>query len=360
MKPHLVKAAAEVIEASSPAKPADAALREYFREVKTAREDSAAISDLVFTYFRWRGWLNTEDWLEPQIKEATELQDRFDRDPPTFSDMDLTRAVPSWAKNAVTVTPGWLRSLQARPKMWLRSNVPGSELGSDFLKGPLPDSFLYSGREDLFRTEQFANGQFEIQDLASQAVGHVCNPQPGQTVWDACAGEGGKTIHLSILMRNKGLIWASDKAQWRLNKLKQRAGRAKVFNYRAEIWDGSAKLPTRTKFDLILVDAPCSGVGTWSRNPHARWTTTEKDVQELAELQFQLLTHASAALKPNGKLIYSVCTLTHAETTGVTERIKLKPFATTNPFTGVQGFHHWFWNHEIDANGMFVAGWSKT
>src|SRR5205823_5977071 len=127
----------------------------------------------------------------------------------------------------------------------------------------LPEALVYEGETDLFRTPEFHAGEFEIQDLSSQAVGWLCDPKPGETWWDACAGEGGKLLHLSDLMQNKGLIWASDRAAWRLQKLKRRTARAKVFNYRAALWDGGAKLPTKTKFDGVLVDAPCSGLGTW-------------------------------------------------------------------------------------------------
>src|SRR4029077_5055580 len=137
----------------------------------------------------------------------------------------------------------------------------------------------------------------------------ICAPEPAQTVWDACAGEGGKTLHLSDLMQNKGLIWASDRAEWRLQILKRRAARAGVFNYRPKLWNGGPKLPTKTLFDIVLLDAPCSGIGTWQRNPHGRWTTTPDDIYELAELQSRLLSPAAAAVNPGGKLIYSACTL---------------------------------------------------
>ena len=158
----------------------------------------------------------------------------------------------------------------------------------------MPDALVYEGETDLFKTPEFQAGEFEIQDISSQAVGLLCDPKPGETWWDACAGEGGKLLHLSDLMQNKGLIWASDRAAWRLQKLKRRTARAKAFNYRAALWEGGAKLPTKTKFDGVLVDAPCSGVGTWQRNPHARWTTTVEDVQELAEVQKRLLTNVAA------------------------------------------------------------------
>jgi 16S rRNA (cytosine967-C5)-methyltransferase len=154
-------------------------------------------------------------------------------------------------------------------------------------------------------------------------------------------------------MSNKGLIWASDRAAWRLEKLKRRTARARVFNYRAAPWDGSAKLPTRTKFDGILIDAPCSGVGTWGRNPHARWTTTPEDVRELSGVQRELLEHVLPALKPGGKLVYAVCTLTRPETVEIAEAFgvahaELTPVSTT-----------WLRAEGIAGNGMFVAVWQR-
>src|ERR1043166_2782531 len=118
-------------------------------------------------------------------------------------------------------------------------------------------------------------------------------------------------------MANKGVIWATDRNARRLQVLKRRAARAQLFNYRTATWDGSARLPTKTKFDGVLVDAPCSGVGTWQRNPHARWTTTLSDVTELAAVQKQLLANVAGSVKPGGRLIYAVCTLTRAETAEV-------------------------------------------
>ena len=181
------------------------------------------------------------------------------------------------------------------------------------------DTLEYTGAQDLFRTAEFHSGEFELQDLSSQAVGFICNPQQGETWWDACAGEGGKTLLLSELMENKGLIWASDRASWRLKFLKRRAARSRAFNYRTAPWDGSSRLPTKTKFNGVLVDAPCTGIGTWHRNPHARWTTTQQDVIELSQLQCQLLGNVATSLKPGGKLVYSVCTLTRSETAAVAD-----------------------------------------
>ncbi len=174
-------------------------------------------------------------------------------------------------------------------------------------------------------------------------------------------------LHLSDLMGNKGLIWASDQAQWRLRSLKRRAARAGVFNYRSVAWDGGSRLPTKTKFHGVLVDAPCSGTGTWQRNPHARWTTTLEDVKELGTLQLQLLAHATAAVKPGGRLIYSVCTLTRTETVQVVERFErdfqaFSPEAISNPLQPGSSPAKDLWLHPQDfaGNGMYIAQWRRA
>jgi 16S rRNA (cytosine967-C5)-methyltransferase len=221
------------------------------------------------------------------------------------------------------------------------------------------DALRYTGTRDLFLTPEFQSGLFEIQDLASQLVGLAAAPQPGETWWDACAGEGGKTLHLADLMQNKGLIWASDRSARRLDSLKRRAGRAGLFNYRTVLWEDPARLPTKTKFDGILLDAPCSGLGTWQRNPQARWTATPEDVSELAGIQHRLLEAVAGSLKPGGRLVYSVCTLTRAETTAVADTFTathadLEPFPVLGLTPQVT-----LRPDQLNANGMFIAAWRR-
>jgi 16S rRNA (cytosine967-C5)-methyltransferase len=274
----------------------------------------------------------------------------------------------------MTVTGAWVRALQREPSLWLRARrgwggALARKLGNCrvFGGGPLADTLEYHGRSDLFRTREFHAGEFEVQDLSSQAVGLICAPRPGETWWDACAGEGGKTLHLSDLMENRGLIWASDRAAWRLARLKRRAARAGVFNYRVAAWDGGPRLPTKTKFDGVLVDAPCSGIGTWHRNPHARWTTTAEDVKELSDLQQRLLLHAAAAVKPGGKLVYAACSLADGETTEVVRGFEqrcsqFERLAVSNPLaSGLPPSGPLFlWPQESGGNGMCVAVWVRT
>ena len=378
---HLPSIVAHVIAAASRTKPADAALRATLRVAGgLSAEESREVSRAVFAYYRWIGWLDRNLPVDEQGEQALEFSRRFADAPESFSDDELVaRAVPEWAKAEIDVTPEWARVIQEEPVLWLRARRGQGEKLAGKLGGgavhaetaaestgeyTLPDGVLYDGEEDLFRTPEFQAGEFEIQDISSQAVGFLCGPKPGELWWDACAGEGGKTLHLSDLMQNKGHIWASDRAEWRLKKLKLRAGRAGCFNYRASLWDGGERLPMRTKFDGVLVDAPCSGTGTWQRNPHARWTTTPEDVRELAEIQKRLLANVAPAVKPGGKLVYSVCTLTRAETSGVAaEFSKAHPEFTmlplTNPFQPLATASPklLLWPQDTGGNGMFVASW---
>ncbi len=395
--------AARIVALASREQPADAVLRDYLVDptrTRMAPAEKRAVVRAVFTYFRWLQWLEPRDSLQKQFSQALVLQQRFDENSLSIKAEALAvRAVPPWLREEMDLPADFLRQLQHDPLVWLRARpgtaeklaaalgdcappsaasaaVQGSgfKVQSPSVAAAVPsDSQLlsiplaalrYSGEKDLFRTPEFQAGAFEIQDLASQFVGHAGAPQPGETWWDACAGAGGKTLHLADLMQNKGLVWASDRSARRLTALKQRTARAKIFNYRTAPWDGSARLPTKTKFDGIVVDAPCSGVGTWQRNPHARWTTTPTDVSELAAIQLQLLNHVAPALKPGGRLVYSVCTLTRSETTAVAEAFaaahpELEPHPLFGSGSEASGSQITILPHEINANGMFIAGWKR-
>jgi 16S rRNA (cytosine967-C5)-methyltransferase len=346
---------------------------ELKRQSGLPRELATSAAQAVFALFRWHGWLDESQTFSDQVQKALALRERFDETPGSFSDEELlTRAVPSWVSGQMNIKPAWVQALQREPKLWLRARPGRGRELAEKLGGcripenaALTDAVQYHGQEDLFRTPEFHAGEFEVQDISSQIVGLMCDPKPGETWWDACAGEGGKLLHLSDLMQNKGLIWASDRAEWRLKRLKLRAARAKVFNYRSTIWDGGAQLPTKTKFDGILLDAPCSGLGTWQRNPHARWTTRPEDVEELASVQKQLLRHAAALLKPGGKLVYAICTLTRMETIEVAAAFEkqfpeFRQLPLPNPFQkgSESAWPLWLWP-EHGGNGMFVSAWRR-
>jgi 16S rRNA (cytosine967-C5)-methyltransferase len=363
--------AAQVLARISADQRADTALRFYFESHRYLQPPAKrAISHAVFVYFRWLSWLEPKASPQKRVEQALTMHERFTANPKSVKNEALAKlAVPEWIAAEMEVPPDFLRQLQHDPPLWIRAR-PGSAgklaaaLRDCEHSERAPDALRYTGRQDLFRTPQFAAGDFEIQDLASQLVGHAAAPKPGETWWDACAGEGGKTLHLADLMMNKGLIWSTDRNTRRLDTLKRRAARAKLFNYRTAPWDGTAKLPTKAKFDGILLDAPCSGVGTWQRNPHARWTTTSDDVRELATVQRALLEHIAGSLKPNGRLIYAVCTLTRTETTAVADAFsaahpELEPLPLFGSEPSTLSSRLVLWPHEINANGMFIAAWKR-
>ncbi|MDX2187016.1 MAG: RsmB/NOP family class I SAM-dependent RNA methyltransferase [Opitutaceae bacterium] len=365
--------ATRVLQAVRPDFPADMALRRHLYDARRLNDRAKReVSLAVFAYFRWREWVSDARSLEGSIEAAAALQNRYEENPSSVKPEALAaRAVPAWSRDEVAFPVETLKEIQREPVLWLRARRAHSQHVIAELQGaavaeatpwPVKDGtcLRYTGSQDLFLTAGFHEGRFEIQDLASQAVGHACAPVAGQTWWDACAGEGGKTMHLADLMGNKGLIWASDRSERRLQALKRRAARAEVFNYRVAGWDGSSRLPTKTHFDGVLVDAPCSGVGTWQRNPHARWTTQVRDVEELSAIQLQLLRHAAPSLKVGGRLVYAVCTLTRRETEVVADSFLEQEthFEPTAVFEGGPS-RVMLWPHLHRSNGMFIAAWKR-
>ena len=358
--------AVEVIRQANREHPADTVLRQVLRgDHLVDPADAREVAETVHAYYRWYGWLNPDYPLAQQVVYAAKLQQDFNANPLSIADENLQpRTVPQWAWKEMNITVAWLRSLQSPPKLWLRCKSGRRDHVVETLEncevpGEPEDALIYRGAKDLFHTAGFKAGDFEVQDVNSQRVGLICDPQPGETWWDACAGEGGKTMVLSSLMRNKGLIWASDRAEWRLKKLKQRAARTGAFNYRTVIWDGGKRPPTKTKFDGILLDAPCSGLGTWQRNPQARWTASIEDIAELAELQLKLLRHVAPSLKPGGRLIYAVCTLPRRETVEVAQQFERD--ATGFARLEAPGTRGGFLMPEVTGgNGMYVAIWKRN
>lgn len=366
--------AARIIAQISPDAPADYVLRGELGAARTlSPAEKRDITRAVFTYFRWLAWTAEADSVQSRLEQTQELQARFDKDPLSIKAEALAaRAVPAWVRDEIDLQPDYLRQLQRDPVLWIR---PQNEFAPAVARalGPVAPAkwtapyqvarrlhaLRYTGTKDLFKTDEFHKGVFEIQDLASQLVGHACDPQAKETWWDTCCGEGGKTLHLADLMDNSGVIWATDRSTRRLAALRKRTSRAHVYNYRALTWNGGPFLPTKTKFDGILVDAPCSGVGTWQRNPHARWTTTANDVTELAAIQAQILNHVAPALKPGGRLIYAVCTLTRRETTAIADAFTAAhPELEPLPLLGATP-QLTLWPQDLDANGMFIAGWRR-
>jgi len=161
----------------------------------------------------------------------------------------------------------------------------------------------------------FSAGLFQVQGEASQLVGFLLAPRPGERVLDLCAAPGGKTAHLAELMEDRGELIAIDKSAPGIEKIRENLARLGIGCARAVPADAAAELPglEPESFDRILLDAPCSGLGTLRAHPEIKWQRTQSDIRRLARLQAQLLRRAAVYLKPGGVMVYATCTLSRPE-----------------------------------------------
>ncbi len=168
----------------------------------------------------------------------------------------------------------------------------------------------------------FTEGKIEVQDEGSQILSYLVAPKRGQMVADLCAGAGGKTLALGALMRNTGRLYAFDVSEKRLNNLGKRLKRSGLSNLNAQVINNENDLKLKrlnAKFDRVLVDAPCSGLGTLRRNPDLKWRQTEQDVIELNTKQTNILARAAKLVKAGGRVIYATCSLLREENEAIAE-----------------------------------------
>lgn len=168
----------------------------------------------------------------------------------------------------------------------------------------------------------FTEGKIEVQDEGSQILSYLVAPKRGQMVADLCAGAGGKTLALGALMRNTGRLYAFDVSEKRLNNLGKRLKRSGLSNLNAQVINNENDLKLKrlnAKFDRVLVDAPCSGLGTLRRNPDLKWRQTEQDVIELNQKQTNILARAAKLVKAGGRVVYATCSLLKEENEVIAE-----------------------------------------
>lgn len=176
------------------------------------------------------------------------------------------------------------------------------------------DALVLDEKANVFKTEAFKKGWFEVQDASSQLVARYLDVQPGMKVVDACAGAGGKTLHLASLMNNKGQIVAMDLYESKLKKLKTRAKRNGVHNIEMKVIDSTKPIKKlHAKADRLLIDAPCSGFGVLKRNPDSKWKLQPEFIESIKETQRQILSDYSKMVKPGGKMVYATCSILPSE-----------------------------------------------
>ena len=176
------------------------------------------------------------------------------------------------------------------------------------------DALKLVKRANVFTTETFKQGLFEVQDASSQLVAAYLEVLPGMKVVDACAGAGGKTLHLASLMQNKGQIIAMDIYESKLKKLKIRARRNKAYNIDLRVIDSTKVIKKmHEKADRVLIDAPCSGLGVLRRNPDSKWKLQPQFIEEIKQIQQEVLQNYSKMVKSGGKMVYATCSILPSE-----------------------------------------------
>ena len=179
-----------------------------------------------------------------------------------------------------------------------------------------PWGVIFTGRTNVFALRAFKAGRFEVQDEGSQLIALACEARPGQVVVDACAGAGGKTLALASEMRNKGRLVACDRDGRRLDELRPRARRDGVHNWEARTVPESSDeriADLGGNADVVLVDAPCSGLGALRRNPDARWRLDAEEVASFPPRQKEILARYARLVKAGGRLVYATCSINRAE-----------------------------------------------
>ena len=385
-------------------RPADRTLSTFFRENRQCgSRDRQFINEEVFAV--WREWGTLRRLLTDERREAVESG----RSGPSARELELLLAgaarlekmdfpavhllleklpaetmlqripgeeLPEWVGPLVPPEfplARYRERLLLRPPMWLRAQVESvDELASALTARGVPVRrhdrvrkalAVENARVNLFTLPEFRAGQFEVQDLASQAIGLAAAPRAGERWLDACAGAGGKTLQLADLMERRGTVVASDIRAYKLEDLRRRARRAGFPNIVTREWDGKPFRGRRKEsFDGVLVDAPCSCSGVWRRNPDGRWVLRPEEVAETARLQSSLLSAAATAVRPGGVLIYATCSIFAMENRErvrefLVEHADFSPEAFAHPLTGapVSDGCLQLGPEDGDCDAMFVA-----
>lgn len=334
------------------------------RDKRFGSRDRRLYRELLYTALRFWPWI--ESVLESEAHRAiqrTAWLAADSRDTARFRESILTdwppcpeslEAKADYLKTSTNdLLPDWFKAecpaaletreldfLHRRAALWLRLQTDTPDrVWQDFaaqgwsheIFAALPDAVRLSSEIGVAASESYFSGLFEIQDLGSQLVLAMHDIQPGGHWLDACAGAGGKTLQLARLLGSTGHVTAHDIRSSALNELVARARRAKLGNI------SIITQPTDESYDGVLIDAPCSGSGTWRRSPHLKWSTSTKIVAEHALIQLQLLEQFASQVKAGGQLIYATCSLNESENGAVIREFleshpEFTPSAPANDF----------------------------
>ncbi len=286
------------------------------------------------------------DWKYFVGTPTRRIKGKFDE---LQSDRKFRESIPDWMDEVAVAELGdkWdaeIKELNKQARVVLRVNtlkiskkdlqrkLREEEVDTEMVPKS-PDALVLVERKNVFLTDAFKKGYFEVQDASSQLVAPFLEVQPGQKVVDACAGAGGKTLHLASLMENKGQIIAMDIHAHKLAELKKRAKRDGAHNIETRPIEGTKSIKKlKGKVDRVLLDAPCSGLGVLKRNPDSKWKLNPEFLERVKKTQAEILDQYASMVKEGGKLVYATCSILPSE-----NELQVKAFLKKHPeFTFVK------------------------
>lgn len=317
----------------------DTLIARYFKDRRYAgSKDRRAVRDLVYAAIRLCGDRpeSGRAAMLALVSERPELAELFDGSghgpAPIAPDEPVARAgpVPEWLVQQLAEQVrqnAEQTALLARAPLDIRVNTLKADPADIRTMFPEAETFEQIPRAlrlpegtPVEQSEAYKDGLIEVQDIGSQMIVQACAAASGMTVIDLCAGAGGKTLGLAVAMQDNGRIIGADVNRERLSRLPERAARAGAVNITTLLLDAGREVeklaPLAGVADVVLIDAPCSGTGTWRRNPEARWRLTPERLARLVAEQQRILDLAVPLVKPGGRLVYAVCALTEAEGRG--------------------------------------------
>ncbi|MGB5692513.1 MAG: RsmB/NOP family class I SAM-dependent RNA methyltransferase [Flavobacteriaceae bacterium] len=305
-------------------------------------------------------------WDEFRLVPTRRIKGRFDE---LSKIRKFRESIPDWLDEMGSDALGeplWseeLKALNQVAPVVLRTNtlkttredlkkVLAEEGIQTFILKDYPEALVLEQRSNVFRTKAFSSGLFEVQDASSQKVALFLEPKPGMRVIDACAGAGGKTLHLACLMENKGQIIALDIYHQKLKELKRRSRRNGAHNIETRLIESNKVIKKlHGKADRVLIDAPCSGTGVLRRNPDAKWKLSNEFVLALLDQQAEIFHRYAKMVKPGGKLVYATCSILPQENEVQVERF-LKSDAGQD-FELEKDLH--LWASKTGYDGFYMA-----
>jgi 16S rRNA (cytosine967-C5)-methyltransferase len=280
----------------------------------------------IFRVYWWRRYRELPSFPESPTYAIEELQSRSKA---ADENVALKYSFPEWLVKAFEKDHGdrsieLLRRLNVLADVVLRTNTLKGEVedlrlllekeGVATKRIDDSNALKLVQRQNVFRTEAFKKGLFEVQDYASQQVSEFLDLKPGMQMVDACAGAGGKTLHMAALSQGKGRILAMDTETYKLEELRKRCKRAGAGNVETRHIENNKQIKRLTeRADRLLLDVPCSGTGVIRRNPDTKWKIQEAEIETIVERQKKIIQDYSRMLKPGGKLVYATCSILNAE-----------------------------------------------